>query len=284
MTAFWETFGENRNIGRLEGHKKAVTAICWSPTAPRSEPRLYSASADSTIIVWNAATGEKVRRFRSHRDVVNCVACTRGSDRELLVSGGSDGWVLLWDPEGDRYPLDRIRVGYPVTSVEFSDDGTHAFVAGLDNEVHAYDLTRRLISFNLQGHTDTILSSSLSPNGSFLATYALDSTVRIWDVRPFVPEPGPGHVGSPRMVRTLTGATAGFENLQIRVAWSADNTKVACGSADRTSTVWDVEDGKTLYKLPGHKGTCTCVAFHPFEPLLLSGSTDTTMFLGELEL
>lgn len=297
--ALWETYGSNRNIGRLEGHKKAVTAVCWSPSAPRLAPRLYSASADGTIIVWDGATGAKLRRLRSHKDVVNCVACTRGAGAgaggrgDLLVSGGNDGWVFLWDAEGERWPVERIRVGYPVTSVGFSDDGAQVYVCGVDNEVHAYDLARKLISFHLQGHGDTVVSSALSPDGCFLATYALDATVRVWDVRPFVPElpAGAGHAQehdaaarSPRLVRTLTGAPSGYEGLLIRVAWSADGSKVACGGADRTSSVWDVASGKTLYKLPGHRGTCTAVAFHPAAPLLLSSSTDTTLFLGELEL
>ena len=84
--------------------------------------------------MWDPATGEKLRRLRGHKGIVNSVACTRGG-REILVSGGDDGQVLLWDPE-DKYPLDSIRVGYPVTSVAFSDDGSQVFVAGVDNDIH----------------------------------------------------------------------------------------------------------------------------------------------------
>jgi Prp8 binding protein len=43
--------------------------------------------------------------------------------------------VHLWDPE-DKYPLDTITVGYPVTAVEFSDDGSQVFVSGVDNDIH----------------------------------------------------------------------------------------------------------------------------------------------------
>ncbi|OBZ70281.1 hypothetical protein A0H81_09771 [Grifola frondosa] len=37
-----------------------------------------------------------------------------------------------------------------------------------------------------------------------------------------------------------------------------------------------------LYKLPGHKGTVTSVDFHPKEPIILTGSKDGTMLLGEI--
>lgn len=75
---------------------------------------------------------------------------------------------------------------------------------------------------------------------------------------------------------------------------------MAVGGADRTVTVWDVESTKIQYKLPGHKGTVTCVDFHPKEPIsmyaryyeyqmltglcvVLTGSKDSTLLLGELE-
>ena len=71
----------------------------------------------------------------------------------------------------------------------------------------------------------------------------------MWDVRPFAPEPPPGHVGSARLHRTLVGATSGFENLLVKVAWSADGEKVAVGGGDRTCTIWNVETSKILYKV-----------------------------------
>ncbi|KDN38209.1 putative U5 snRNP-specific 40 kd protein [Tilletiaria anomala UBC 951] len=280
--SLWETYGENANLTLLQGHSKAVTAICWSPSAPRTSPRLFSASADGTLIVWNPSTGEKLRRLRGHKGIVNSLACTRGG-KEILVSAGDDGLVLLWDPE-DKYPLDRIEVGYPVTAVEFSDDGSQVFVAGVDNDIHVYDLSRKTILFSLRGHTDSPTSLQLSPSGSSLLSFSLDSTLRVWDVRPFAPEPPPGHIGSARLHRTLTGATSGFEQLLVKVAWSADGENVAVGGGDRTCTVWNVEKSKILYKLPGHKGTCTAAAFHPYEPIIVSSSTDQTLLLGEIDI
>lgn len=280
--SLWETYGSNRNLGILQGHSKAVTAITWSPTVPGSAPRLFSASVDGTLIVWSPLKGVKERRLRGHKATINVVVCTRAG-REILASGSDDGKVMFWDPE-DKHPLDSIDIGYPVTALAFSDDGNQLYVGGVDNEIHVYDLTKKQIVYSLRGHLDTITFLSLSPSASYLLSGSLDSTLRIWDVRPFVPEPPPGHQGSPRLHRTLTGASAGFESLLIRGCWSRDGQSVGWGGGDRTVTIWDVEKSLITYKLPGHRGTCTAVDLHPREPIIVSSSTDQTLLLGEIEL
>lgn len=70
----------------------------------------------------------------------------------------------------------------------------------------------------------------------------------MWDVKPFSVSPTREH-------RVLTGAPAGFESTLSRAAWSLDDggRRVAVGGGDRTVTIWDVEKGNVLYKLPGHR-------------------------------
>ncbi|TKY84868.1 hypothetical protein EX895_005948 [Sporisorium graminicola] len=281
--SIWSVYGECANIGQLKGHSKAVTCVAFSNTMSDA---LYSGSADGTIIAWKLTTGEKQRRLRGHRAIVNCVSATR-SGPELLVSASDDGRVLIWDPQA-KEPLDVLEVGYPVTAVAFSEDSSQIYVGGIDNQVHVYDLTRKTIALTLRGHLDTITSISLSPSGSHILTTSFDDSLRIWDVRPFAPEPNPAdpnaHTANPRLYRTLRGTTfGGFENLLIKAGWSADGEKVVAGGADRTCTIWDVESSSILYKLPGHKGTCTAAVFHPREPVVVSSSTDMTLLLGEID-
>jgi Prp8 binding protein len=84
----------------------------------------------------------------------------------------------------------------------------------------------------------------------------------IHDVRPFSADPT-------RVYRTLLGAPSGFEQMLIKCRWSKTDggARVACGGGDRTVTVWEVETGKILYKLGGHKGSVGAVDWHPREPI-----------------
>ncbi|KAK0524739.1 hypothetical protein OC842_005739 [Tilletia horrida] len=286
--SLWETYGANRNLGLLQGHSKAVTALAWSGAASAAAPpRLFSASVDGTLIVWSPLKGVKERRLRGHSATINTVVwCARGaaaaSGREVVASGSDDGWVLLWDPE-ERNPIDKLEIGYPVTALAFSEDGKQLFVGSVDNDIHVYDLAKKQVVYDLWGHTDTITFLSLSPSGNELLSGSLDSTLRVWDIRPFVPQPT-HPAANPRLHRTLSGASAGFESLLIRGCWSRDGRSVAWGGGDRTVTIWDVEKSLITYKLPGHRGTCTAVDLHPREPIIVSASTDQTLLLGEVEL
>jgi len=91
---------------------------------------------------------------------------------------------------------------------------------------------------------------------------SLSSQTLIHDIRPFSPSPT-------RIHRTFAGPQAGYENALLRGAWSRSDggARIGVGGVDKAVTVWDVESGKIQYKLPGHRGTVTCVDFHPKEPI-----------------
>ena len=46
--------------------------------------------------------------------------------------------------------------------------------------------------------------------------------------------------------------------------------------------IWGVETKEIIYKLPGHKGCVNQVDWSKKEDIVVSGSSDKTMFLGEV--
>ncbi len=126
------------------------------------------------------------------------------------------------------------------------------------------------------GHSDTITSLDLSPDGQQLLSNSMDSTLRIWNVATFAPVN--------RQIRVLRGAAHGFEKNSIRARWSPDGRFVIGGSAERTVLIWDADNGKVKQNLGGHHGVVNDVDFHPTENVIASGSTDRTVLLGEVVL
>ncbi|KAF9562460.1 U5 snRNP complex subunit [Agrocybe pediades] len=277
--SLWRTYAPNTNYGLLSSQAKApILDLQWSLYSPL----IYSVSADHTLGYVDVTTGQRVKKIRAHREIINALDRTLagGSGTELIATASDDGTVKVWEggDESGKVPVSTFEVGCPVTSVCWSADGNTIYAGAIDNEIHIYDLRKNEQVSTLMGLTDTPTSLSLSPNGNFLLSPSFSSQTVVWDIRPFSPSPN-------RIHRILQGAPAGFENTLLRGAWSKDDggKRVAVGGADRMVCIWELESGRILYKLPGHKGTVTAVDFHPKEPIILTGSKDGTMLLGEIE-
>jgi Prp8 binding protein len=245
----WRTFGACENYGVLQGHKGAVLDLHWS----RDSRVLFSGSADMQLASWDLETGTRIRRHVGHEEVINTMDISKRGE-ELLISGSDDGYIGIWDPR-TKAAVDFIETEFPVTAVALAEAGNELYSGGIDNDIKVWDMRRKAVVYSMLGHTDTISSLRISPDSQSLLSNSMDSTVRTWDIRPFAP--------TERHIRTFDGAPAGMEKNLIKASWDSDGKKIAAGSGDGTTVVWNSETGKLLYKLPGHKGTVNCAELSP---------------------
>lgn len=91
------------------------------------------------LIATDLDTSERLVRYSAHYGPVNSLAVTRAAaGRELLLTGGDDGIARVWDPAREgKDPAVELDDGLNgvVTAVEWSADGSAAFVGGVDNEI-----------------------------------------------------------------------------------------------------------------------------------------------------
>ncbi|KAL1958857.1 hypothetical protein VTO42DRAFT_3694 [Malbranchea cinnamomea] len=265
----WRTYGQCENYGIITGHKGAVLDLQWS----RDSRVIYSASADLTLASWDLEAGQRIRRHLGHEEFINCLDLSRRG-QDLLISGSDDGCIGIWDPR-QKDAVDFLETDMPITAVALAEAGNEIYSGGIDNDIRVWDIRKRAIVYSMLGHTDTITSLQISPDGQTLLSNSHDSTVRTWDIRPFAP--------AERHIRTYDGAPTGLEKNLIRASWDRTGEKIGTGSGDRSVVIWETRSGKLLYKLPGHKGTVNDVRFTPNEePIIVSGSSDRTIMLGEL--
>jgi transcription initiation factor TFIID subunit 5 len=79
------------------------------------------------------------------------------------------------------------------------------------------------------GHSGSIKTVAVSPNGRLMASAGEDKSIMLWDL------------GSGKRIKKMTGHTGFIYSL----SFSADNNVLVSGGADSTVRVWDVNTDQT---------------------------------------
>jgi len=252
------------NYNVLKGHKNAVLDYHWC-----NDETIVTCSADKTVQLWDANTGNRLRRWQKHTGIAN--ACAPASEN-VIVSASDDGLCLLWDRR-QKSSTGELSSDFPVTSVVA--DAQNVYTAGIDNIIYCWDMRKQGKVYGMKGHADTITCLALHPEGTHLLSNSMDHSLRTWDIRPFI-------TGKNRHCKTFTGHKHNAEKGLLKCAWSRDGSMVTGGSADKMVHIWDEFSTEELYLLPGHKGCVNTVVFHPVENVIASGASDKQIFIGEL--
>ena len=253
---------ENYNV--LNGHKNAVLDCHWM-----DEETIISASADRSCCLWDALTGQRLRKWQDdHQGIVN--ACTKLTD-QVAASVDDGGTCCLWDRRQKR-PISNWESDFPLLAVCGTD--TQVFSSGINSKITCWDWHMNKPVYAMTGHTDTVTSLTMHPDASHILSNSMDASLKIFDVQPFCT--------GKRQVKEFRGHKHSADRGLLKCAWSPDGQMVTCGSADQMVHVFDEFTAQELYLLPGHKGCVNSVVFHPKENVIASGGSDKHIFVGEL--
>jgi WD40 repeat protein len=249
----------------LRGHTNWVRNLAFSPDGQT----LASGSADGTIILWDAATGQPIGQpLTGHTAEVRSVAFS--PDGQTLASGSADQTIILWDvTTGQSIGQPLTGHDFDVNSVAFSPDGQTLASGSRDNTVILWDdTTGQPIGQPLTGHTAEVWSVAFSPDGQTLASGSANGTIILWDVTTGQP------IGKPLTEHDFD---------VFSVAFSPDGQTLASGSRDLAIILWDVATGQPIGQpLTGHSDSVFSVAFSPDGQTLASGSRDFTIILWDV--
>jgi Tol biopolymer transport system component len=231
----------------LRGHTHLVTSVAFSPDGRR----LFTGSADKTAKVWDAATGTEVLTLRGHTDPVTSVAFS--PDGRRLLTGSEDKTAKVWDAQtGTEVLTLRGHTGF-VLSVAFSPDGRRILTGSQDGTARIWHSAEGTGVLRLDPGILLIMGTVFSPDGRRLLVYGHGASV--WDI-------GKG--------TELLPLNQPSGSLNTAAAFSPDGQQILIASnypfdKGKPGEVWlfDAKTGAALWKLDGHTGMVTSLAFSP---------------------
>jgi WD40 repeat protein len=284
-------------VRTLRGHTEAITCVAFSSDGTT----LASGSGDTTVRLWNTATGKELGTPYEHPTTVNAVAFS--PDDTLLASANGWYWVasppLRFGEQGPQQtPTPRNETPEPTPNKVILWN----LAAGAEQAHWEFENPMYTVAFSPDGKTLAAGGGNPSRTGSFgeeavwlwnvttggqkgilkerkFATvwdiaFTLDGTIlasgnaagiTLWDIS----------TGEPR-------ASLGNDST-LSVTFSPDGTLLASGSLNGTVHLWDTATGQEQAALEKHTGAVHAVAFSPDGGILASGGHDGTVCLWNVK-
>jgi WD40 repeat protein len=157
----------------LKGHSGAVNAVAFL----QATNHIASASSDTTVRLWDAATGNLHKELKGHSGDVEAVAFS--PDRKQLASASSDATVKMWSLTTGKCIKTLEGHSGTVKAIAFSLNAKYIASASHDKTVKLWDATTGELLKSLEHpyYPNTVV---FSPDDKFIASSSF-KTVIIWN-------------------------------------------------------------------------------------------------------
>lgn len=178
---------------------------------------LFTGSIDTTVIRWDAISGESIFRYIMRIKKLRAVAAWKnyvmsaGEDIEIniwdasidsiepvavivdhflaincltvyddfLYSGSSDTTVKQWNLT--QFALNKIYEGYPLTIISLTADQSYVYASGFARLIYQWNASSSVLAGRFEGHSGDV--STLKLSSSLLFSGSKDQSVRVWNVQ-----------------------------------------------------------------------------------------------------
>ncbi|KAK4554782.1 hypothetical protein LTR86_008284 [Recurvomyces mirabilis] len=243
-----------------EGHTECVYAV------QHTSRHLVSGSRDRTIRVWDLNTYRLKRTLTGHDASVLCLQFDERPEHDIIVSGGSDSYVIIWRFSTGEI-LRRMTTAHSESVLNLRFDDRYIVTCSKDKSIkvfsrHAlhksdplvpthllsdecanvidargmiaeYSLLTTFIGTQLGGHQAAV--NAVQIHGDIIISASGDRNIKSWSI------------DTGRILRTFTGHTKGIACVQF------DGRRIVSGSSDNTVRIFDSQTGAEVACLQNHQ-------------------------------
>ncbi|CAL0319044.1 unnamed protein product [Lupinus luteus] len=254
--------------GRTNEKSKDVTTLDWNGDGTL----LATGSYDGQARIWSR-DGELKSTLNKHKGPIFSLKWNKKGD--YLLSGSVDKTAIVWDIKTGEWKQQFEYHSAPTLDVDWRNNVSFA-TCSTDNMIYVCKIGENRPIKTFSGHQGEVNAIKWDPTGSLLASCSDDHTAKIWSLKQEqhlhdLKE----HAKEIYTIRwSPTGPGTNNPNQQL---------VLASASFDSTVKLWDVELGKVLYNLNGHRDPVYSIAFSPNGEYLASGSMDKCMHIWSVK-
>lgn len=232
-------------------------------------------------------------------------------DNSLMLTGGGDGTLELWELPAGRHVRGFEEHADRVMAAAFSPDGRMAATAGYEKTIRLWDVRNGVLLRSLDAGTEFTSAIVFVPDSRLIAAGGDDRKLRLWDidsgklVRTMKMETGTATMGIvglsvTRDGKTLAvGSTTNARLLDMRsyrqlrelkvpastglkaLALSADGGDILIGEGNGAVKLWEAGSGRPVWTRPGDNWVMQTLAFSADRRRALSVHGDRTLRISD---
>ncbi len=220
---------------------------------------IASAHSDDTVRLWHKESGEFIRAFYGHSNIVRSIHFS--PDGTLLASSGADEVVHIWDVKKGSSLITAGKNTGIIYCVRFSPDGSYVATGSQKNALQLWNIKSGDCYKQFYGHNGPVLSIAFSPDGKYLLSGSEDKTLKLWDI------------DKELCIKTFSGHDSSVES----VDFSPCAFHAASGASNGAVKIWDIFTGEPVRTILKHTASVTSVKFSPSGRNLITASRDKTL-------
>ncbi len=215
---------------RLQGHAGKINDLRFTPNSDQLIVSGGSAGLGGEIVLWDIASGKKLKTFSGHSDTVYVAVVSE--DGKTLASGSYDQKIILWDFKTGEILHTLSGHNGPVFDLAFSPDANNLVSASGDATVKVWHVpSGRRVDTRSEPLKEQY-SVAFSPDGSQFAAGGADNRIRVWQL-----------VSRDELkINPILHARFGHEGAITRLRYSTDGRSLISAALDNSIKVWDMPD------------------------------------------